>query len=95
MPLQIGAVDMAFPRLNMGSVILFFISAVLMFGSFFVPGGAAKSGWTSYTPLATISDQPQNTVFFGHNFHFIWPMCADRPVDVDHRAWPSTSPRRF
>ena len=58
-PLQIGAVDMAFPRLNMGSVILFFISAVLMMGSFFVPGGAAKSGWTSYTPLATISDQPQ------------------------------------
>ncbi len=30
MPLQIGTVDMAFPRLNMGSVILFFISAVLM-----------------------------------------------------------------
>ena len=56
MPLQIGTVDMAFPRLNMGSVILFFISAVLMFGSLFVPGGAAKSGWTSYTPLATISD---------------------------------------
>ena len=74
MPLQIGAVDMAFPRLNMGSVILFFISAVLMCGSFFVPGGAAKSGWTSYTPLATISDQPQNTVFWGHDFHYMWPM---------------------
>src|SRR5476651_970000 len=74
MPLQIGTVDMAFPRLNMGSVILFFISAVLMLGSLFVPGGAAKSGWTSYTPLATISDQPINTVFFGHNFHFMWPM---------------------
>jgi cytochrome c oxidase subunit 1 len=74
MPLQIGTIDMAFPRLNMGSVILFFISALLMFSSFLVPGGAAKSGWTSYTPLASISDQPQNTVIFGHNFHFIWPM---------------------
>ena len=74
MPLQIGTIDMAFPRLNMGSVILFFISAILMFGSFMVPGGAAKSGWTSYTPLASISDQPQNTVIFGHNFHFLWPM---------------------
>jgi cytochrome c oxidase subunit 1 len=74
MPLQIGAVDMAFPRLNMGSVILFFISALLMMSSFFVPGGAAKSGWTSYTPLATISDQPQNTIFWGHNFHYMWPL---------------------
>src|SRR5476651_2653334 len=74
MPLQIGAVDMAFPRLNMASVILFFLSAVLMCSSFFVPGGAAKSGWTSYAPLATISDQPENTVFWGHNFHFMWPL---------------------
>jgi len=74
MPLQIGTVDMAFPRLNMGSVILFFISAILMCSSFFVPGGAAKSGWTSYPPLATISDQPVNTVFWGHNFHFLWPL---------------------
>jgi cytochrome c oxidase subunit 1 len=74
MPLQCGTIDMAFPRLNMGSVILFFISAVLMFSSFAVPGGAAKSGWTSYTPLASISDQPQNTVIWGHNFHFLWPM---------------------
>jgi len=74
MPLQIGTVDMAFPRLNMGSVILFFMSAVLMCSSFFVPGGAAKSGWTSYSPLATISDQPQDTIFFGHDFHYMWPM---------------------
>ena len=74
MPLQIGTVDMAFPRLNMGSVILFFISAVLMFGSLLVPGGAAKSGWTSYTPLATISDQPIETFFWGHDMGYKWPM---------------------
>ena len=73
-PIQIGAVDMAFPRLNLGSVILFFISAVLMTASFAAPGGAAKSGWTSYTPLASISDQPQEAILFGHDFHFIWPM---------------------
>ena len=74
MPLQIGTVDMAFPRLNMGSVILFFISAVLMFGSFLVPGGAAKSGWYSYTPLATISDPAHEAIFFGHDYHFKWPV---------------------
>jgi len=71
MPLQIGAPDMAFPRLNMGSVILFFISAILMVGSMILPGGAAKSGWTSYTPLSIISDQPQMVTMFGH--HFLWP----------------------
>ncbi|MBP7950110.1 MAG: cbb3-type cytochrome c oxidase subunit I [Verrucomicrobiales bacterium] len=53
MPLQIGAPDMAFPRLNMWSYWLFFISGVLMFGSFFVHEGAAQSGWTNYSPLAS------------------------------------------
>ena len=80
MPIQIGAIDMAFPRLNMGSVILFFTSAALMVGSFFVPGGAAKSGWTSYPPLASIADQPQHYDWFGHQalgadgHPALWPM---------------------
>ena len=56
MPLQIGAPDMAFPRLNMMSYQSYFIGGVIMFASFFVPGGAAKSGWTSYSPLATVND---------------------------------------
>ncbi|MCP5519090.1 MAG: cbb3-type cytochrome c oxidase subunit I [Verrucomicrobiales bacterium] len=55
-PLQIGAPDMAFPRLNMASYWCYFLGGVLMFASFFIPGGAAKSGWTSYSPLATIAD---------------------------------------
>ncbi|HWL51846.1 MAG TPA: cbb3-type cytochrome c oxidase subunit I [Chthoniobacteraceae bacterium] len=56
MPLQIGAPDMAFPKLNMLSYWLYFVGGVSMLASFFVPGGAAKSGWTSYPPLANISD---------------------------------------
>ncbi len=56
MPLQIGAIDMTFPRLNMASFWSFFISCVIMVASFFVPGGAAKSGWTSYSPLAGFAD---------------------------------------
>src|SRR4029079_10476322 len=47
-PLQIGAVDMAFPRVNMVSYQCYFIGGVIMFFSFFIPGGAARSGWTSY-----------------------------------------------
>src|SRR5258705_488556 len=33
------------------------IGGVIMFGSFFIPGGAAKSGWTSYSPLATLAER--------------------------------------
>ena len=56
-PLQIGAPDMAFPRLNMASYHLYFWGGAVMLASFFIPGGAAKSGWTSYSPLATLSDR--------------------------------------
>ncbi len=63
-PLQIGAPDMTFPRINMASFWCFFISCVFMVGSFFVPGGAAKSGWTSYPPLAGIADSGPGTDFF-------------------------------
>src|SRR6266540_2473223 len=55
-PLQIGAPDMAFPRINMVSYQCYFLGGVVMFFSFFIPGGAAKSGWTSYSPLATFAD---------------------------------------
>ncbi|HCB97737.1 MAG TPA: cytochrome C oxidase subunit I, partial [Verrucomicrobiales bacterium] len=52
-PLQIGAPDMAFPRLNMASYHLFLLGGLVMFASFFIPGGPAQAGWTSYSPLAT------------------------------------------
>lgn len=52
-PLQIGAPDMAFPRVNMVSYQFYFLGGVVMFISFFIPGGAAQAGWTSYSPLAT------------------------------------------
>jgi len=53
LPLQIGAPDMAFPRLNMASFQAYVIGGVIMLASFFIPGGAAQAGWTSYSPLAT------------------------------------------
>ena len=52
-PLMIGAPDMAFPRINMASFHAFFLGGVVMLVSFFIPGGAAQAGWTSYSPLAT------------------------------------------
>ena len=53
-PLQIGAPDMAFPKLNMASYWSYFIGGTIMISSFFSPEGAARSGWTSYPPLADI-----------------------------------------
>jgi len=63
-PLQIGAVDMAFPKLNMASVWVYFIGGVVMFSSFFIPGGPAKSGWTSYAPLAVIDAASAGQTFW-------------------------------
>lgn len=51
-PLLIGADDMAFPRLNMLSFWIFLLSTIVLLASFFVPGGAAGSGWTSYPSLS-------------------------------------------
>jgi cytochrome c oxidase subunit 1 len=55
LPLQIGAADMAFPRLNMASFWVFLSGGLLLCSSFLLPGGAAQSGWTSYPPLAVIA----------------------------------------
>ena len=52
-PLKIGAPDMAFPRVNMASYQCFVLGGIVMLVSFFIPGGAAQAGWTSYSPLAT------------------------------------------
>ncbi|MDP7035279.1 MAG: cbb3-type cytochrome c oxidase subunit I [Planctomycetota bacterium] len=49
-PLQIGAEDMAFPRLNALAYWMIWPSAIIMLASFFVEGGAASFGWTSYPP---------------------------------------------
>jgi len=64
-PLQIGAVDMAFPKLNAASYWTYFLGSVIMVTGFFVPGGAANSGWTSYPPLATTATMGQTVWLWG------------------------------
>ena len=51
-PLMIGTGDMAFPKLNMLSFLVCALATVVMLASFFVPGGPAAGGWTSYATLA-------------------------------------------
>ena len=64
-PLQIGAIDMAFPKLNAASYWTYFAGSVIMAAGFFVPGGAANSGWTSYPPLAEIATMGQTVWLIG------------------------------
>jgi cytochrome c oxidase subunit 1 len=55
-PLMVGARDMAFPILNMLSYWLAVPAFVIMMSAFFVTGGPAAAGWTSYPPLSGLAD---------------------------------------
>jgi len=63
-PLQIGARDVAFPRLNAVSFWLFAAGAGLLNLSFII-GGSPDAGWTAYFPLASTEFSP--TV--GNNYY--------------------------
>jgi len=54
-PLMIGTRDMAFPVLNMLSFWVGAVAGVVMLAGFFVPGGHAAGGWTSYAPLTAVT----------------------------------------
>jgi cytochrome c oxidase subunit 1 len=58
MPLQIGAPDVAFPRLNMLSYWLFLFGGLIVLGSLLVPSGPADFGWTAYAPLNSAERTP-------------------------------------
>ncbi len=59
MPLQIGAPDVAFPRLNMFGFWLFLFGGLIVAAGFFTPGGAASFGWFAYAPLSNAVNTPQ------------------------------------
>jgi len=58
MPLQIGAADVAFPRMNMLSYWLYFFGSIMATAGFLAPGGAASFGWTAYAPLSRVEYSP-------------------------------------
>ncbi len=51
MPLQIGAPDVAFPRLNLLSYYLFLFGGLIVLSGFLTSQGAADFGWFAYAPL--------------------------------------------
>ncbi len=66
-PLQIGAPDVAFPRLNAFSYWLYVFGSLLACAGFLMPGGAASFGWFAYAPLSNAINSPG----FGSN---MWVM---------------------
>jgi cytochrome c oxidase subunit I len=58
LPLQIGAPDVAFPRLNAFSYWMFLFGGLIVLAGFVVPGGAADFGWTGYAPLSDAIHSP-------------------------------------
>ncbi len=64
-PLQIGAPDMAYPKLNMASYWTYFIGGVVMLLGFCLPDGQvpANTGWTSYPPLSVFAEGAGQTVW--------------------------------
>ncbi len=58
LPLQIGAPDVAFPRLNAFSYWLFLFGGLIVLSGFLTPGGAADFGWFAYTPLSDVVHSP-------------------------------------
>jgi len=52
LPAQIGARQMAFPRINAASMWLTALALVVLLAAFFVPGGGPIGGWTAYPPLS-------------------------------------------
>ncbi|MDR7330474.1 aa3-type cytochrome oxidase subunit I [Corynebacterium guangdongense] len=57
-PLQIGAPDVAFPRLNAFGFWITLFGGLVILGGFLTPGGAADFGWTMYQPLADNTHTP-------------------------------------
>ncbi|MGB5934373.1 MAG: cytochrome c oxidase subunit I, partial [Ornithinimicrobium sp.] len=58
MPLQIGAPDVSFPRLNMFAYWLYLFGGLIAAAGFLTPSGAASFGWFAYQPLAGAAHSP-------------------------------------
>ena len=65
MPIQIGARDVSFPRLNLFSWWLYIIGAAIILTSLFTGGGPPDTGWTFYVPFSTRTGTNVSLAVFG------------------------------
>src|SRR6266576_3184940 len=54
LPIQVGAEDMAFPRINMTSFWVTLVAFLVLISAFVVGDGPPLSGWTAYAPLSAV-----------------------------------------
>ncbi len=64
LPIQIGAKDVIFPRLNLLSWYLYMAGGIIAIISLFTGGGAADTGWTFYVPYSIRSAQNVSMAVF-------------------------------
>ncbi len=89
-PLQIGAADMAFARMNNFSFWLLIPAALMLVGSFFMPGGAPAAGWTLYAPLTLQMGPSMDAGIFAMH---ILGASLDHGLDQHHRDHPQHARR--
>ena len=58
MPIQIGAPDVSFPRLNLVAYYLYLFGGIIVVSGFLTPDGAASFGWFAYAPLSNAVHSP-------------------------------------
>ena len=58
MPIQIGAPDVSFPRLNLVGYYMFLFGGLIVVSGFLTPDGAASFGWFAYAPLSNAVNSP-------------------------------------
>ena len=58
MPLQIGAPDVSFPKLNLVAFYMFLFGGIIVVSGFLTPDGAASFGWFAYAPLSNAVNSP-------------------------------------
>ncbi|MGO8733454.1 MAG: cbb3-type cytochrome c oxidase subunit I [Terriglobia bacterium] len=71
LPIQIGAEDMAFPRLNMLSFWVTLSAFIVLVATFFIQDGPPIGGWTSYPPLSAVGGAAGPGMAMGENLWIV------------------------
>ena len=86
LPLMLGAKDVAFPRLNLLSLYVYWTGAALVLWG--VINGGADTGWTFYVPYSTTTPMTLFPVLFGR-LHHRFLVHSHRSELHRHRAHPA------